>query len=360
MRSVLLITSACLIGVPALAAERALNVITWGGDFTEAQAAAFARPFQLETGVKVNLIDSDDPPTPLKAQVEAGNVTTDLASVGAGDALRFCDEGLVIPLDPDDLAPAPDGTPAKDDFLPGALGDCFVATDIYSTVIAFDAARTGADQPKTAADFFDTKRFPGKRGLGKTPEFTMELALLGDGVPAAEVYPMLSTPAGMERALAKLDQIRGDIIWWESGAQAIQLLADGEVAMTQAYSGRVFKASVVDGKDFHTIWDGQMYEVEGWVIPKGAPHLADARAFLRWTTTTDALAKVAEELPYGPPRRSSLALVGKFAGDGKTDVAPHLPTAPENMKNALLVQPEFWADHETTLRDRFNAWLVGG
>ncbi|HRO14138.1 MAG TPA: ABC transporter substrate-binding protein [Paracoccus sp. (in: a-proteobacteria)] len=334
-----------------------INVLTWGGDFTEAQAAAFARPFQEMTGIRVNLIDSDDPPVPVKAQAESGNVTADLASVGNGDALRLCDEGLAMPIDPAILAPGVDGAPAAQDFLPGALGNCFVGTDIYSTVIAFDRSRIGPVAPSSAADFFDLARFPGRRGLSRTPEFTLELALLADGVPPAQVYPLLSTDRGLERAFAKLDSIRDRIVWWEAGAQPIQLLADGEVAMTLAYNGRIFKAATDEGRAFEILWDGQMYEIEGWIIPRGAPHPQDALAFLVFSTSPERLADAAEQLPYGPPRRSAQALVGTYK-DGRTRIAPHLPTAPANMRNALLVDPQFWADHETELRERFAAWLA--
>ena len=208
-----------------------------------------------------------------------------------------------------------------------------------------------------AADFFDLERFPGRRGLGRTPQFTMELALVGDGVPLDQVYAVLATPEGVERALAKLDSIRDQIVWWEAGAQPIQLLADGEVAMTHAYNGRVFKAAQVDGLPLSILWDAQMMEVEGWVIPKGAPNLDAAREFVSFSTSPAVLARAAEILPYGPPRRSAQAMVGNFLGDGTTPMGPHLPTASRNMTNALFVDPAFWADHETELRARFTAWL---
>lgn len=347
----------CALTAGPAMAEGRLNVLSWGGDFAQAQDVAMARPFEAETGIGVNFIDSDDPQGVVKLQVEARNVTADLASVGQGAAQRLCEEGDAEPLDLSALAPAADGQPAATDFLPGGLGDCFVATDIYSTVIAYDHARLGASPPQKVADFFDLKRFPGRRGLPRTPQFTLELALLGDGVPAADVYKQLATPEGLDRAFAKLDTIRAQVVWWGAGAQPVQLLADGEVAMTLAYNGRVFKAAKVDHKPLSILWDGQIYEIEGWVIPKGAPRADDARKFLTYSTRPAVLAHFAEQLPYGPPRRSAQGMVGAFAGDGTTQMAPHLPTAPENMTNALFADPEFWAANETQLRERFAAWL---
>lgn len=346
-----------MIATPALAQDGALTVISWGGDFAAMQDRAMARPFAERTGLAVRFVDTDDPAGLVKTQVEAGNVTADLASVGQGAGLRLCEEGDVEPIGPASLVPPAQGTLAED-FLPGTLTDCFVATDIYSTVIAYDAGRL-ASPPTSAADFFDLDRFPGRRGLGRTPQFTLELALVADGVPLDRVYPVLATPEGVERALAKLDTIRDQIVWWEAGAQPIQLLADGEVAMAHAYNGRVFKAAQVDGLPLAILWDAQMLEVEGWVIPKGAPNLEAARDFVAFSTAPEVLADAAEILPYGPPRRSAQAMVGGFAGDGTVPMGPHLPTAPQNMTNALFVDPGFWADHEIELRARFAAWLGG-
>lgn len=354
----LILLTALAAPVAATADAPPLTVLSWGGDFSAVQDRSMARPFTDATGVPVRFTDSDDPAGMVKTQVEAGNVSVDVASVGQGAALRLCDEGDVVPIDQAILAASPDGAPAAQDFRPGTLSDCFVPTDIYATVIAYDPARL-RDVPKTAADFFDLDRFPGRRGLGRTPQFTLELALLADGVSPGDVYPMLATPEGVDRAFAKLDSIRDQIIWWEAGSQPVQLLADGEVAMTHAYNGRIFKAAQVDGLPLAILWDGQINELEGWVIPKGAPHERAALDFVVASTTPEALARFSEALPYGPPRLSVQGLVGNFTGDPSVPMAPHLPTAPENMANALTVDPAFWAEHETELRARLATWLAG-
>ena len=351
-----LILAATLLATPAVAQQDPLTIISWGGDFAAMQDRAMARPFAERTGLDVRFVDTDDPAGMVKTQVAAGNVSADVASVGQGAGLRLCEEGDALPIDPASLVPPPGGGSVQQDFLPGTLTECFVATDIYSTVIAYDAGRLAA-APSSAADFFDLQRFPGRRGLGRTPQFTLELALIGDGVPLDQVYAVLATPEGVERALARLDGIRDQIVWWEAGAQPIQLLADGEVAMAHAYNGRVFKAAQVDGLPLSILWDAQLLEVEGWVIPKGAPNLQAARDFVAFSTAPEVLARAAEILPYGPPRRSAQAMVGSFMGDGTMPMGPHLPTAAQNMTNALFVDPAFWADHETELRARFTAWL---
>ncbi|MGL4280001.1 MAG: extracellular solute-binding protein, partial [Albidovulum sp.] len=173
---------------------------------------------------------------------------------------------------------------------------------------------------------------------------------------AKDVYATLSTPEGVDRAFAKLDTIKGEVVWWEAGAQAPQLLADGEVAMTTAYNGRIFAAVQNEGKPFQIVWDGQIYENEMFVVPKGAPNLEDAMEFVRFATSTDGLRASAQNISYGPARKSSMKEELIFK-DGKTVMGPHLPTAPENMTNALETSSDFWVDHDAELNERFQAWL---
>ena len=354
MKKLLILTTA-LTGF-AFAANADVTVMSWGGAYGEAQTEAFVKPFTAATGKPTIMVDSDNPGPAIKAMVEAGNVTVDVANIEYADAIRLCDEGILEPIDASTLPPGADGTPAIDDFLPGAITECGVSTDVWSNVFAYDTTKF-PEGPTTVADFFDLEKFPGKRGLKKGAKAVLEFALMGDGVPAAEVYDVLSTPEGVERAFAKLDTIKNDVVWWEAGSQAPQLLADGEVVMTTAYNGRIFAAAQNEGKPFQIVWDGQIYENEMFVIPKGAPNMEQALEFIRFSTSTEGLRASAQQISYGPARKSSMAeeIIYK---DGKTVMAPHLPTAPENMKNALETSADFWVDHDAELNERFQAWLA--
>jgi len=181
--------------------------------------------------------------------------------------------------------------------------------------------------------------------------------LMADGVPASEVYGLMNTEAGIQRAFDKLDTIRDSVIWWTAGAQPPQLLADGEVAMTTAYNGRIFNAVAAEGKDFVIVWDGQVWDLDLWVIPKGASNMAETLDFIKFSTGTQALADQASWISYGPVRKSSAALVGSYHNQPDLDMAVHMPTAPENFGNALQNDFEFWADNQDQLNERFNAWL---
>jgi putative spermidine/putrescine transport system substrate-binding protein len=354
MKKLLVLTTA-LTGM-GFAAQADVTVMSWGGSYTTSQVEAYHKPYTAATGKAVVSVDSDNPAPAVKAMVEAGNVTVDVADVEYADAIRLCDDGMLEEIDAASLPAGADGTPAVDDFLPGALTDCAVATIVFSTVYGYDTTKF-PEGPTTMADFFDLTKFPGKRGMRKGAKANLEMALMADGVPAADVYSVLGTPEGVDRAFAKLDTIKKDTIWWEAGAQPPQLLADGEVAMTTAYNGRIFAAAAGEGKPFQTVWDGQVYEYDLFVIPKGAPNKDEALEFVKFATSTQALADQAKWISYGPARKSSAPLVGLYQ-DGKTEMAPYMPTNPDNMKNALASSYEFWVDHDAELNERFNAWLA--
>ena len=344
------------VGMAGLAQAGELTVVSWGGAYTKSQVKAYHEPYTAKTGTKIKSEDYNGGLAEVKAQVEAGNVTWDIVDVELSDAVRGCDEGLFEEIDHGILPAAPDGTAATDDFLPGTLYDCAVANIVWSTIYAYDTTKM-SNAPATLADFFDTAGFPGKRGMRKGPKANLEFALLADGVAPDQVYDTLATPEGIDQAFAKLDTIKDDVIWWEAGAQPPQMLADGEVVMTTAYNGRIFNAIASEKKPFEIVWDGQVFDLDLFVVPKGAPNKEEAMKFIAFSTDTQRLADQASWISYGPARKSSVALIGKHA-EGGMEMGPHMPTAPENFKNALQNDFEFWADHQDELNERFNAWLA--
>ena len=347
-------TSLVAVGTTAAMADE-ITVVSWGGAYTKSQVEAYHKPWIEATGNSIVSEDYSGGLAEIKAQVEAGNVSWDLVDVELSDAVRACDEGLLEEIDPSILPPAPDGTPAVEDFIDGAINDCAIANIVWSTIFAYDSsAMSGVD---SIDDFFNLADFPGKRGLRKGPKANLEMALMADGVPASEVYDLLATDEGVDRAFAKLDTIKDSVVWWEAGAQPPQLLADGEVAMTTAYNGRIFNAAAAEGKPFEIVWDGQIMDLDLWVIPKGTKNLETVLDFVAFSTATEQLAAQASWISYGPARRSSGPLVGMF-NDGVTEMGPNMPTAAANLDNALLNDFEFWADNQDELNERFNAWLA--
>jgi putative spermidine/putrescine transport system substrate-binding protein len=335
-----------------------LVVVSWGGAYTKSQVEAYHKPWEAKTGAKINSVDYSGGIAELKAQVEAGNVNWDVVDMEIADAQRACDEGLLEKVDAGTLPPAPDGTPAVQDFVPNGITQCAVTSIVFGHIVAYDSTKFGASPPRTLADFFNLKAFPGKRGLRKTsPTVNLEMALRADGVPGDKVYAMLSTKEGVDRAFKKLDTIKSSVVWWEAGSQPVQLLADGEVTMTSAYNGRIFDAQANEKKPFVIIWDGELLELDVFAIPKGTKHLDAARDFISFATDTQRLADQAKWIAYGPARKSSLPLVGKSELSG-TEMGPNMPNAPENSANAIQIDFQWWADHQEELNQRWSAWLA--
>ncbi|MEL6734967.1 MAG: ABC transporter substrate-binding protein [Pseudomonadota bacterium] len=341
----------------SLSDTKELTVVSWGGAYTKSQVEAYHKPFIAKTGVNIKSEDYNGGIAEIKAQVEAGNVSWDIVDVELSDAIRACDEGLLETIDHSALPAGADGTPAKEDFIEGTLYDCAVANIIWTTIYAYDKTKITGDVPTTMADFFDLAKFPGKRGLRKGAKVNLEFALIADGVAAKDVYDVLATPEGVDRAFAKLDTIKSEVVWWEAGAQPPQLLADGEVAMTTAYNGRIFNAVAGEDKPFEIVWDGHVWDLDLWVIPKGAKNKETALEFLKFSTQTEQLAAQASYISYGPARKSSAPLVGKYYNKD-IDMGPQMPTDPANLTNAVQNNFEFWADNSDQLTERFNAWLA--
>jgi putative spermidine/putrescine transport system substrate-binding protein len=341
-----------------------MTLVSWGGAYQKSQVNAYAEPYQeMNEGLEVVWDESsNEAVAKLRAMDEAGNVTWDVVDVVAADALRLCDEGLAMEIDPDEhLAPAPDGTSAEDDFGDLLVGDCFIPQIVYSTTAAYrpDLLPEGAEAPSEICDMFDLETYPGKRTLEKRPINNMEWALLCDGVAKDEIYDALATEEGQQQALDKLDSIKDQTVWWSAAAEPPQLLADGEVVMGSSYNGRWFSAIVEQDQPFEMLWDAQVFDLDGWIIPEGLPEdrLARALDFIYFATDTQRLADQAKYISYGPARASSAPLVGEHAELG-IKMAPHMPTDPDNAKNTFLYNYEFWADYRDDIDAKFQAWLA--
>ena len=347
-----------------VASSDEMTIVSWGGAYSKSQLLAYHEPYMKKNpGVKIiNDESSAEAVAKLRAMSEAKNVTWDVVDVVASDAMRLCDEGLAMEIDADKLlAPAPDGTPASKDFGDLIVSDCFIPQIVYSTTFGYrtNVAEWGGKEPKNICDVFDLKKFPGKRSLEKRPINNMEWALLCSGVSKSDVYKVLETKDGQEKAFAKLDTIKDSVIWWSAGADTPQLLADGEIVMGSTYNGRLFALIEEQKKPVKMMWDAQVFDLDGWIIPAGLSDERKKRAldYIYFATDTQRLADQAKYISYGPARKSSAPLVGKHAELG-IDMAPHMPTDPNNAKNTFLYNYTWWADYRDDIDAKWNAWLA--
>ncbi len=337
--------------------DRPLTVVSWGGSYARACVEGYHEAFTAETGIKINLEDYNGGLAQIRAQVRAGNVHWDVVDLRFPTWAQGCDEGLLEHVEIDSLPAGADGTPAEEDFLFGTSTDCGVATLFYSTIYAYNEKNIPGEKPTTMADFFDIEKFPGRRGMRRSPQENLEFALIADGVPLNKVYATLDTPEGVDRAFRKLDTIKDHIVWWEAGAQPPQMLADGEVIMTTAYNGRIFNAQVMENQSFVIVWDGQILDLSGLAIVAGTQNLEAAKKFLNFAATARAMAGVSSRIAYSPTRHSAEALISTHAEKG-VDMKPHMPNSPQNSKRALRNAWEWWSVHIDEMNERFSTWLA--
>ncbi|CAD5372212.1 ABC transporter, periplasmic spermidine putrescine-binding protein potD (TC_3.A.1.11.1) [Rubrivivax sp. A210] len=338
MKKIVLV-AALVAALPALAQQ--LTIVNFGGANANAQKKAFYEAFEKK-GNKLVAVEYNGEQAKIKAMVETKNVTWDVVEVESPDVARGCDEGLFERLDWAKVG-------AKADFVPAAVTECGIGIFVWSTVMAYDGDKLKT-APKSWADFWDVKKIPGKRGLRKGARYNVEFALMADGVKAADVYKLLATKEGADRAFKKLTELKPSIQWWEAGAQPPQFLVAGDVVMTTAYNGRIDAANR-EGKKLQIMWAGGIYDLDYWVIPKGTPNKAKALEFIAYASTPEAQAEYARNIAYGPTNTKALAKL-----DPK--VLANLPTAPANAKDALQFSVKFWADQGEQLEKRFAAWAA--
>lgn len=335
-----LVAAGTLWAPPAQA--RDLTVVSWGGSYQDAQRKVYFQPFTKATGIPLKEASYNGGLGEMASQVKNNAVIWDVVQVEAPELVRGCEQGLFEPLDWSKIG-------KKSEFLPAAVTECGVGTIVWSVVLAYDGDKL-KDGPRSWADFWDVKKYPGKRGLRKGAKFSLEIALMADGVAPKDVYKVLATPAGVDRAFRKLDQLKPYIQWWEAGAQPPEWLASGDVVMTSAYNGRISAANK-EGRNFKIVWNQQLYALDSWVILKGSPKREEAYKYIAFASRPENQKGLAATIPYGPTHVAAVSQVDP-------DVVPLLPTAPENLKSALANDTEFWVEREEELNERFNAWAA--
>jgi len=323
-------------GSAAFAAD-SFTAVSFGGAYGAAQKKHMIDPYMAKSGATILFEDYPGGIAEIKAQVEAGNVQWDAVDIEVIDLERACSEGLLEVLDFTQLPAGDDGKPALEDFYPDALAnECGVGNIYWTILFAYNEDTIGATKPATIQDFFDTAKIPGKRAMRKRPQVNLEWALIADGVEKDKVYEVLATDEGQARAFAKLDTIKGDIVWFDSWSQAPQLLNDGGALLVQ------------EGRPFHMVWDSHVFDLDVWSIVKGAPNKAAAWEFIKFATSSKPLAGM-PEVAYGPTRASSSAYVDPA-------VLNDLPTA--HLDEGIHADGVFWADYGESLGEKFNEWLL--
>ncbi len=298
-----------------------LTFVSYGGIFQDGQTKAAIDPFAKESGARV-LQDGPTESTKIKAQVSSGNVTWDVIDSTNVFTAQHCGE-LFMPIDTSivDISKIPPG--AKTD-------DCSVPAMGYGLIVVYNTKKYGANPPKSWADFYDTARFPGKRAIegmsGELDPGVLEGALLADGVAPDKIYPI-----DADRALRKMSSIRNDIVFWNTGAQAQQLIEAAQVDMALVWSGRAYSA-VKNRAPFVPMLNQWMPEADTITVPKGAKNLTGLTSYS--PINIDA-----------KPQLDDLA-------------KSYLTTTPDREKDRFPLDLTWWAKNNDTMVSAFTNWLA--
>ncbi|SME96668.1 MULTISPECIES: ABC transporter substrate-binding protein [unclassified Pseudomonas] len=337
-----LVFATLLMGLAFNSVAADLTVVSFGGASKAVQSKAFFKPFEQSAKKQLVIGEWNGEMGMIKAMVDTHSVAWDVVQIEGSELMRGCEEGMFEKIDPAVFSDAVN-------YVPGTLTECGAGVLAWSMVMTYDSNRLTV-APSGWADFWDTQKYPGKRALRKGAKYTMEIALLADGVAPDQLYKVLRTPEGVERAFRKLDQIKSSIQWWESGAQPMQFLASGDVVMSTAYNGRVFAAQQ-EGAAMKLVWNGSLYAIDSWAIPKGSPNKRLAEEFMAFSLRPEQQKIHTEQLGYGSTNLKTNTLLSP-------GLVSQLNTAPQNLAQALPMDMGFWVDHGEDLEERFIMWAA--
>ncbi len=312
-------------------------VASWGGDYADAQRAAFFDGFEKDTGNRVVIADFDL--SKLQLMVDSGNVEWDLITGIQGEQASVAQaKGLLLPID---YSVVP-----KDKLFEKMAGEYFVAAEWYSAVLAWDKRIFPDPGPQSWADFWNVEKFPGPRALGHEALVTLLVALLADGADPASLIPI-----DYDRAFKSLDKIKSNVtVWYTANGQPPQLLVDGEVVMSTAYNGRI-QSEMNKGAPLAYTWRQNIANTGGYAVPRGAKNATAAMQLLGYALDPERQAKFAKMIPYGVTNKDAFANM-------KPEDRAVLPTAPENIDQAILVDPKWLGENLSEMTERLEKYIL--
>ncbi|MBV8653574.1 MAG: ABC transporter substrate-binding protein [Alphaproteobacteria bacterium] len=271
--------------------------VNWGGDALKYFTTAWGDPYTKDTGIKVVWDGTGPSAGKIKAMVESKNVTWDVCDSGSGSCLIMGKQGY---LDEFDYALVDKSKLVRPQFA----YKWGMANYLFSYVIAYDTAKFGGKTPKSWADFWNLKEFPGKRTMRKDIQGSLEAALMADGVPFDKIYPIDEA-----RAFKKLKEIKNDTIFWSGGAESQQLIRDGEVTMGSLWNTRVNAVAADTNERITWTWNQGILCDGCWVVPKGNPAGKDVYKFIASTQIPERQIVLFLAFGNGPASAAAIPLV---------------------------------------------------
>jgi putative spermidine/putrescine transport system substrate-binding protein len=339
MRLFAALLAAVILGAGSPALARDLTVVAGGGALQDHMRRILFEPFARANNIRVQDVAYDYNVGPIRAMVQANNVTWDVVMVEAPDLKQGCDDGLFERID---WSVVP-----RDRFLAGGTTECGAGALGWGVAVVFDRDRN-RQGPSTFAEFWDVERFPGRRAMRQGARMTLEIALLSDGVPPAQVYQVLGTPEGQRRAFARLDQLRPHLMFWRGGQQPFDWVGSGEVAYAVGFTGRAVNA-IRAGRPLEIRWDTLLYAYDFWAVPRGSSNRALAMRMIAHLTSEAGLREMTTVWPINP-------VTAAVVRDPAVRAANPLMLT-NFVDRGVQISTEFWLDNGTDLEQRFTAWL---
>ena len=347
--------AASVVGFPYIsrAADRRIVVTAGGGAYGKAQVEAYFKPFMKETGIEVHATLSGLSLAEKKAQVETGNVTADLVSMGFADVEIMSANDWLVPIDYNQFRTEDLDNISADDRHQYGMGFIY-----WAEVLAYrsDVFEPGS-HPKSWADVWDTEQFPGPRSMGDASyRYSFECPLMAEGVPLDKVYPI-----DIDRALNSYSRIRGDVVaWWgKSAALPAQLINDKEVVMCSVANGRI-KEVVESGAPVGVEWNQGILYHTAYAVLNGAKNVEDTMKLLAFVARPESQARMAEIIAYGPPNKKAFDHI-------PPEVAKNLPTNPAYRDNMILKNDAWWVAEGTPGKsnrelviEKWEEWKIKG
>jgi putative spermidine/putrescine transport system substrate-binding protein len=340
-RALKTIGAVAALGFPYVRTARAAGTLfinTWGGIWEKAAAQHLFAPFSKESGAEIRTV-SPVSFAKLAAQAKTGVYEFDVTTLGGADIVRANEAGLIEKVDESVISLA--------ELWPGAVFQNGLGSHAFATAVAWRHDKFPKGGPRSWAEFWDLKRFPGSRCLQRHPARVLALALMADGVPADKLYPI-----DVNRAFAAMDRIKPAMrVWWTQGPQSSQLLRDGEVDAIGIWHGRVLELQQ-QNVPVELVWNQAQIDRAYWVVAKGTPRAKLAWQFVKSAVRAERVAGFCTQALYGPINPKAFESIPESA-------ARHMPTYPANYK--LCVEQDVTKETQQQLAEmakRFDQWVA--
>ena len=329
-----LLLAGCASG--SAAGKQTITIFDWGGPTGTGYEANNIRALYTPCATALGVDFQVDEPmdySKIRTAVSSGNVPWDVMNVQN-------DFGV----SPEELSPIDFSIVTKDKFSGSYAQQYRVGSDTQATVFTYNTTTFGSGFT-SVQDFFDTTTYPGKRAVPKSLfAGLLEMALLADGVPADHLYPL-----DLDRAFAKLDTIKGDLVFWDTGATSQSLIASGEVVAALVWLNRADDAINNDHAPFEVYFDQWIQTDDYWVVPKGAKNPELANRFIECITDPAKQADWSNAIVFGPTTTDALA---------SPDLKENKRRPTSHMEGQVKVDDTWWSDNYKSIAERWNAWMT--